>query len=142
MIEAPYSELDYSSDYLDEFHGFTDEDKDEEEHFNDRLDEDGSPIPKKQFKEDRKLGGGIDFELDEDMDINGVREVNFSEDETMKFTREEQKRDTMKRLEVKKKKRVGVTSQEIGEEDKAELAEGENSENDEEGKIEMRKSPR
>jgi hypothetical protein len=26
MIEAPYSELDYSSDYLDEFHGFTDED--------------------------------------------------------------------------------------------------------------------
>jgi len=26
MIKAPYSELDYSSDYLDEFHGFTDED--------------------------------------------------------------------------------------------------------------------
>jgi hypothetical protein len=22
MIEAPFSELDYSSDYLDEFHGF------------------------------------------------------------------------------------------------------------------------
>jgi hypothetical protein len=93
MIEAPYSELDYSSDYLDEFHGFTDEDKDEEEEFNDRLDEDGSPIlhPKKQFKEDRKLAGGIDFELDEDMEINGVmqEDANFSEDETMKFTREE-----------------------------------------------------
>ena len=27
MIEAPFSELDYSSDYLDEFHGFTDEDE-------------------------------------------------------------------------------------------------------------------
>jgi hypothetical protein len=27
LIEAPYSELDYSSDYLDEFHGFTDEDE-------------------------------------------------------------------------------------------------------------------
>ena len=28
MIEAPFSELDYSSDYLDEFHGFL-EDEDE-----------------------------------------------------------------------------------------------------------------
>jgi hypothetical protein len=26
MIDAPFEELDYSSDYLDEFHGFTDED--------------------------------------------------------------------------------------------------------------------
>lgn len=29
MIEAPFSELDYSSDYLDEFHGFL-EDEDEQ----------------------------------------------------------------------------------------------------------------
>ncbi len=36
MIEAPYSELDYSSDYLDEFHGFTDED-DNEDGFNDPI---------------------------------------------------------------------------------------------------------
>ena len=28
MIEAPFSELDYSSDYLDEFHGFL-EDEDQ-----------------------------------------------------------------------------------------------------------------
>ena len=39
MIEAPYSELDYSSDYLDEFHGFTDED--DQDGFNERIDEMG-----------------------------------------------------------------------------------------------------
>jgi hypothetical protein len=27
MIEAPFSELDYSSDYLDEFHGFLEDDE-------------------------------------------------------------------------------------------------------------------
>lgn len=36
MIEAPFSELDYSSDYLDEFHGFTDE-EDNGDGFNERI---------------------------------------------------------------------------------------------------------
>lgn len=27
MIEAPFSELDYSSDYLDEFHGFLEDEE-------------------------------------------------------------------------------------------------------------------
>ena len=92
MIEAPYSELDYSSDYLDEFHGFTDEDDNAEE-FNDRADGEGSsPVahPKK-FKEDQKRAAGIDFELDSDLEINPNQDGNpgYSEDETMKFTREE-----------------------------------------------------
>ena len=29
MIEAPFSELDYSSDYLDEFHGFLEDEEDQ-----------------------------------------------------------------------------------------------------------------
>lgn len=36
MIEAPYSELDESSDILDEFHGFTDE-EDNGDGFNDAI---------------------------------------------------------------------------------------------------------
>jgi hypothetical protein len=36
MIEAPFSELDYSSDYLDEFHGFTDE-EDNGDGFNEKI---------------------------------------------------------------------------------------------------------
>ncbi len=39
MIEAPFSELDYSSDCLDEFHGFTDE-EDHKDGFNDAIEED------------------------------------------------------------------------------------------------------
>jgi hypothetical protein len=38
MIEAPFSELDYSSDCLDEFHGFTD-DEDHGDGFNDAIEE-------------------------------------------------------------------------------------------------------
>ena len=41
MIEAPYSELDESSDILDEFHGFTDED-DNGDGFNDRINHNNS----------------------------------------------------------------------------------------------------
>lgn len=51
MIEAPYSELDYSSDFLDEFHGFTDE-EDHNDGFNDKIEEDEG-----YFKEEAKLGG-------------------------------------------------------------------------------------
>jgi len=38
MIEAPFSELDYSSDCLDEFHGFTDE-EDHGDGFNDAIED-------------------------------------------------------------------------------------------------------
>lgn len=48
MIEAPFSELDYSSDFLDEFHGFTDE-EDNGDGFNDK-------IPANMLEEGAELG--------------------------------------------------------------------------------------
>lgn len=87
MIEAPFSELDYSSDYLEEFHGFTDED--DKEGFNERIEGGLPPVDSeneqtgafsnpKRFKED---------DGDQDIVMGGAGEMD--EDETMKFTREE-----------------------------------------------------
>jgi len=86
MIEAPFSELDYSSDYLDEFHGFL---EDEEQPLNeedaliygaitpnyqeDYQDADGIPINnragepilgieeevKESYQEEEKTGGTL-----------------------------------------------------------------------------------
>ena len=62
MIEAPYSELDESSDILDEFHGFTDED-DNGDGFNDRINHNSAGFQEFDPTKDPMLNDGKIFSI-------------------------------------------------------------------------------
>lgn len=62
MIEAPYSELDESSDNLDEFHGFTDED-DNGDGFNDRINHNSAGFQEFDPTKDPMLNDGKIFSI-------------------------------------------------------------------------------
>jgi hypothetical protein len=62
MIEAPYSELDESSDILDEFHGFTDED-DNGDGFNDRINHNSAGFQEFDPTKDPMLDDGKKFSI-------------------------------------------------------------------------------